>query len=236
MTHAIILHGEAPMSGSQIVTFGPEEMRASSGRLGEGEYIWTRNEGIYYMICSGTPEARAAAVSFLNAKTSEELGALTSRYGYLSRSENHSYKGGTCAPVAEIRRWVEELRRLNEALRQPNGFSEVNPPPNGLVWHPFAMQFGYWLLPDKDEPHGFRPVLEAPDLYTFLVHEIVTLAYNGYPLLFCAYCKKLRQEPARRDCRFCSDACRLMAHRERHRRDSAAGSKAVGSVPGQDAL
>jgi len=224
MPNAIILQGEAPLSGGRIVTFGPKEMCDSGGRLGEGEHIWTRDERIDYVLYSGTPEARAAAVSFLNARTSEQLGAVTSLYGHLSFAENHRYKGGTCAPVAEIRRWADLLRLLNEELRKPDGFSLVNPPPSGLVWHPFAMKLGFWLRPAEDEPRGFRPVLEAPDLYTFLVHEIVTLAYNGHPLLFCEHCMELRREPARPDCRFCTDACRKAAHRLRQGARAAAGS------------
>jgi hypothetical protein len=224
MSNAVVLHGEAPRSGSQIVLVGPNEVRKTNGRLTEGEYIWTRYECSNFTLQSGTPEARAAAVSFLSARTSEQLGAVTSLYGYLSFAENHHFNGGTFAPVEEIRTWADRLRELSEELQKPGGFSAVSPPPSGLVWHPFVMKLGFWLLPKEDEPRGFLPVLVAPDLYTFLVHEIVTLAFSGRPLMFCGYCKGLRRESRRVDCLYCSDACRQRAHRDRRRREVSAAS------------
>lgn len=218
MSNAVLLHGEASRSGSQIVLVGPEEVRKTGGRLRQGEYVWTRYECIDYTLHSGTPEARSAPVSFLNARTSEQLGAVTSLYGHLSFVENRHFNGGTFTPVEEIRAWVDRLRELNEELQKPGGFSVVKPPPSGMVSHPFAMKLGFWLEPKEDEPRGFLPVRETPDLYTFLVHEIVTLAFGGRPLLFCGFCKELRREPKRADCLYCSDACRQRAHRDRQRR------------------
>lgn len=218
MSNAVVLHGEASRSGSQIVLVGPKEASKTDGALGEGEYIWTRYECIEYTLHSGTSEAREAAVSFLNARTSEQLGAMTSLYGHLSFAENRHFNGGTFAPVTEIRTWVDRLRELNEELQKPGGFSVVNPPPSGLVWHPFVMKLGFWLLPAEDQPRGFVPVLQTSDLYTFLVHEIVTLAFSGSPLMFCGYCKELQREPKRADCLYCSGACRQASHRDRKRR------------------
>jgi hypothetical protein len=232
MSNAVVYRGSASRSGSQVVLVGPKEVQKTHGRLNEGEHIWTRNECIDYTLHSGTAEARAAVVTFLSAHTSEQLGAVTSLYGHLSFAENRSLNGGTFAPVAEIRTWSDRLRELNEALQKPGGFSLVNPPPSGLVWHPFFMKLGFWLLPAEDEPRGFRPVLEAPDLYTFLVHEIVTLAFNGRPLIFCTYCKELQREQRRADCLYCSDACRQAAHRDRKRQAAPASADLVGSRAG----
>lgn len=211
---AIVLQGEASREGFQIIQIDSRTASEWSGRHEEGAHIWTRNTRAPYTLFAGTPEAREAVYSLLDARTDDQLGAFTSAYGFLHFC--HRYRGGECAPVSGIRDKIDDLKKLNEHL-QAGGFSEVNPLPNGLIFSPFELVFHYWLLPSEETVRGYEPVLSTPSLFAFLVHEIITLSMNNRPLLYCRGCGGLMRPEVRRDSKFCLPNCRLRHHRERRK-------------------
>jgi|GEM_PF-4207661 hypothetical protein len=213
---AVVLMGEAPKSGFKIVRLDHGDATVAP-RLPPcaGDYIWTLENRFPYTLHSASPEAREATQTLLNATTDEALGAFTSAYGSLSAIPLQ-HKGGECTSLSDLRGQVANLQRLNEVL-QTGGFTEVTPIPNGLVWSPFAVGFGYWLLP-AEGPRGYAPVLMTRSLYSFIVHEIITLALDDRPLLVCEQCGRFQRPDVRRDARFCSDRCRVASHRMKRKR------------------
>ncbi|MGO6791069.1 hypothetical protein ACCT17_34140 [Rhizobium ruizarguesonis] len=202
---AVCLQGEAAGTGFEIVHIGPREARTY---FDVGTYIWTEKARTPYTIISRTDEAEEAVIAILNAKTDNQLGAFTSRYGSLWHVREQ--RGGDCVALDELRRVVGDLRRLSDTLLAGD-FTEANPLPNGLIMSPHAVAFNLWLVP-KEDLRGFSPMFMTYSLYTFLAHELITRALGNRPLLVCNACHDY-QRSARKDCKFCSPKCRQANHR-----------------------
>lgn len=206
---AIMLQGEASKLGFEVIDIELKDAGDPQGRVVKGQHIWTQKALTPYRLISGTPEAQEAVYSLLNAETNDQLGAFTSAYGQLGLPS--SYCGGECVPVSGVRSRISDLQRLNSIL-QAGEFSEVNPLPNGLIWSPFAVGFGFWLIASENA-RGFEPVLLTHSLYCFIVHEIITLAMANRPLLVCEACGRFKRPAMRRDSKFCSTRCRVAHYR-----------------------
>lgn len=202
-TSAVCLNGEAPQTGFEIFRIPQGSSASANSRLDPGTYIWTENVKNPYCLYSRSDEADLALNSLLNARTENQLGAFSSKYGFLTPTYQH--RGGECAPVAGIRAVVDDLSMLDKTLKAGN-FNPTNPLPNGLIVSPFAVSFNFWLLPTVNPP-GFSPVLMTFSLYSFLAHEVITRALANRPLLVCHACGDFLRS-ARRDTKFCSGRCR----------------------------
>jgi hypothetical protein len=187
--------------------------------MGAGDYVRTNVDPAPYWLYSGTAEAAELAMSVLDSRTNEQFGAFTSAYGHLAWPYRHD--GGDCSAIADIRARIDDLQRLARML-EAGDFSEVNPPPSGLVYSPFAIGFSYWLRPTEGRP-GFSPTLFTDSLYVFVRHEIICLALANRPIFVCEFCRELYRPRKRRDSKFCTDPCRQDAFRARNKADRAAG-------------
>ena len=210
---AVVLHSRAAKTGFKIIKMGGLERKSSRSFIEGSSYIWTEVARKDYALYSGTDEARDLTFSMLDSQTNEQLGALASAYGHLELA--NKCDGGEYSSLADYRDRINDLRRLHDHLRAGH-FSEVNPPPSGLVFSPFAVGFSYWLVPSEG-PRGFAPVLITHSLYCFICHEIISLALANKPLLVCEACGRFRRPTARRDSKFCSVRCRVAYHRERQK-------------------